>query len=265
MDITSYLLGKKKGGFDWSEIGYDEPPNTINESINYSKSVKSYLDSKSNFDNACGEDKSLVFAPASNNTSYGNTFYRMFRNCTALIYVPSYDTSKGTNFGEMFRGCTALTTIPPLNTSLGTNFSSMFNECSALTSVPKLDTSNATNLNYMFGNCINLRSIPELNAQNVTNIQSVYYYCSRLVDSGGFKNLGQAYLTTQAANYSYYTLSLSSCGNLTHESLMNVINNLYDIATKGCNAQKLVLSSTSLTKLTAEEIAIATNKGWTVS
>jgi len=46
---------------------------------------------------------------------------------------------------------------------------------------------------------------------------------------------------------------------------MNVINNLYDIATKGCNTQQLVLGSTNIAKLTAEEIAIATNKGWTVS
>ena len=46
---------------------------------------------------------------------------------------------------------------------------------------------------------------------------------------------------------------------------MNVINNLYDIATKGCNAQLLYLGSTNLAKLSAEEIAIATNKGWTVS
>ena len=58
---------------------------------------------------------------------------------------------------------------------------------------------------------------------------------------------------------------LSSATKLTHESLMNVINNLYDIKTKGCNAQPLVLGSTNLAKLTAEEIAIATNKGWNVS
>ncbi len=165
----------------------------------------------------------------------------------------------------MFKNCVALTSISPLNTSLGTSFSGMFNGCSWLTSVPELDTSKATSFDFMFGNCVHLASIPELNTQNVTNIQSVCYYCTSLKDSGGFKNLGQAYLTTRNANYTYYTLSLNSCSNLTHESLINIINNLYDIATKGCNTQKLVFSSTSLSKLTEEEIAIATNKGWTVS
>ena len=46
---------------------------------------------------------------------------------------------------------------------------------------------------------------------------------------------------------------------------MNVINNLYDIATKGCKSQSLQLGSDNLAKLTEEEIAIAINKGWTVS
>ena len=46
---------------------------------------------------------------------------------------------------------------------------------------------------------------------------------------------------------------------------MNAINDLYDIASAGVQPQKLVLGSTNLAKLTAEEIAIATNKGWTGS
>ena len=89
--------------------------------------------------------------------------------------------------------------------------------------------------------------------------------CGRLANLGGLENLGQAYLTTAAANYNNYTLNLSSCSQLTHDSLMNVINNLYDIATKGCNTQKLQLGSTNLAKLTEDEIQIATAKGWTVS
>ena len=46
---------------------------------------------------------------------------------------------------------------------------------------------------------------------------------------------------------------------------MNVINNLYDIASAGVKPQQLVLGSENLAKLTAEEIKIATDKGWTVS
>lgn len=46
---------------------------------------------------------------------------------------------------------------------------------------------------------------------------------------------------------------------------MNLINNLYDIASKGCKTQQLKLGATNLAKLSEEEIAIATNKGWSVS
>ena len=46
---------------------------------------------------------------------------------------------------------------------------------------------------------------------------------------------------------------------------MNVINNLYDIAAKGVKTQQLVLGSTNLKKLKAEEIQIATDKGFSVS
>ena len=90
-------------------------------------------------------------------------------------------------------------------------------------------------------------------------------YCSSLEIVGGFENLGKAYDPTYGANVLSYSLDLSYSKKLTHESLMNVINNLYDIAAKGVKTQKLVLGSTNLAKLTAEEIQICTERGWPVS
>lgn len=140
---------------------------------------------------------------------------------------------------------------------------------STFTTLPSLianaDWSQVTNAASMFNYCTYLTTVPELNLSNVTNIAQMFRYCFALTNLGGFKNLGQAYLTSDAANISEYKLDLSTCSSLTHDSLMNVINKLYDIATKGCNTQQLVLGSTNLAKLTAEEIAIATNKGWSVS
>ena len=66
-----------------------------------------------------------------------------------------------------------------------------------------------------------------------------------------------------------YKLDLSSCTALTEQSLINVLTNLYDIKTKGCKAQQVVLGTTNLAKLTSEEgqtaLTNATAKGWTVS
>lgn len=127
------------------------------------------------------------------------------------------------------------------------------------------DTSVGVNFSYAF-NTNKIETIPLLDLGSATNIANIVSVSKNtLINLGGFKDLGKAYSTSQSENYSSYTLNLSSHTNLTHESLMNVINNLYDIKSKGCNAQKLVLGSTNLEKLTDEEVAIATNKGWNVS
>lgn len=131
--------------------------------------------------------------------------------------------------------------------------------------MPAVDTSNVTSFQNMFGDCSSLTTVPQLDMSNATNIQGMFSYDSLLEDMGGFKNLGQSYSTGRQENYTYYTLNLATARQLTHESLMNIINNLYDIASLGCNKQKLGIGETNLAKLTAEEIAIATNKGWNVS
>lgn len=138
-----------------------------------------------------------------------------------------------------------------------------FGGCLKLVSIPEIDTTKFTFLS--FNNCREITDLPLYNAENFTNCYNMFNQCYKLVNFGGLKNLGQAYDISQPENYQYYTLALNNSSALTHESLMNVINNLYDIASKGCNPQKLILGNTLLAKLTSEEIAIATNKGWTVS
>lgn len=82
------------------------------------------------------------------------------------------------------------------------------------------------------------------------------YRCYNLTNLGGFLNLGKA--TTKQM-----TLSLSSSSKLTTESVLNIFNNLYSVdASLGC---KIELNSTVYGNLTEDQIAIATNKGWTVT
>ena len=171
---------------------------------------------------------------------------------------------EGTNAKRLFYQY-PLEELPDLlETDKITNMEGMFGSCKLIKTIPNINTSNVTNMSEMFYGCIALETLPKLNCSNVERINDVVTNCTKLQNIGGFENLGQAYKTTMAANYYYYRLTLSN-NNLTHDSLMNVINNLYDIKSKGCNPQSLVLGSTNLAKLTAEEIAIATEKGWTVS
>ena len=151
-----------------------------------------------------------------------------------------------------------------LETDKITSTENMFGSCKLIKTIPNINTSNVTNMSEMFYACITLETLPKLNCSNVERINDVVTNCTKLQNIGGFENLGQAYKTTMAANYYYYKLTLSN-NELTHDSLMNVINNLYDIKSKGCNPQSLVLGSTNLSKLSSEEVAIAQNKGWSVS
>ena len=172
---------------------------------------------------------------------------------------------EGTNAKRLFYQY-PLEELPDLlETDKITNAESMFGVCELIKTIPNINTSNVTNMSEMFYGCFELETLPKLNCSNVERINDVVANCTKLQNIGGFENLGQAYKTTMAANYYYYKLVLSFSNNLTHDSLMNVINNLYDIKSKGCNPQSLVLGSTNLAKLTAEEIQIATDKGFNVN
>ena len=198
-------------------------------------------------------------------TSAVTNMYSMFSGCVELRAIPQLNTSAVTNMSSMFHNCGYLKTIPQLDTSSVTNMNNMFYFCPSLITIPQLDTSNVTDTSVMFYNCQSLTTIPQLDLSKVTNVRSMFVWCYALTTLGGFQNLGMAYNTTASANNGNYTLKLSDSSKLTHDSLMNVINNLYDIKTKGCNPQQLILGSKNLAKLTAEEIAIATEKGFNVS
>lgn len=205
-------------------------------------------------------------------TSKVTRFDYMFYKCYALpsLDLSSFDTSNATRMDEMFDYCQKLTNLNLSNfvTSKVTNFNHMFSNCEILQTLTfdNIDTSDATNFSGMFYNCRMILTIPTLNGSKATFLSSLFYNCFNLTNFNGIINLGQAYSITQNANYYNYTLDISSSyRNLTHESLVNIINNLYDIKTKGVKPQKLVLGTNNLVKLTEEERNIAVSKGWTLS
>lgn len=229
-------------------------------------------------------------------TSKGTDFSYMFNYCRNLKTIPQLDLSSAQNLAQMFYHCGELEAIPKLNTSNATNMYSMFQDCTKLmgengTGEITLDIGNSTNivqtfsgcqrlqkitllnsntakfsiLNSVFHNCVNLVVLSAFYCEKVNDIrESCFSGCGNLTNFDGLVNLGKAY-TTHTVNYSNNTLDLSESSKLTHSSLVNIINGVYDIASIGVASQRLILGSTNLAKLTSEEIAIATNKGWTVS
>ena len=172
---------------------------------------------------------------------------------------------EGTNGYNMFNGYAFETAPELIGAEKLTYAMQMFYSSNYLKYVPDFNTSNVTTMYAMFQYNPNLITVPKLNASKVIVVANMFDSCDNLTNLGGLENLGQAYDTTKSANYSSYTLDLSTCKKLTHDSLMNVINNLYDIKSKGCNPQSLVLGSTNISKLSAEEIQIATDKGFNVN
>ena len=203
------------------------------------------------------------------NTSNVTNMDFMFSGCDNLTTIPQLDTSNVTNTSYMFGYCTNLTTIPQINTSNVTNMSNMFSICANLTTIPQINTSNVTNMSHMFSGCRKITTIPQLNGEKLINVYSNFHNCTSLENFNGLINLGQEFSTSQNANYYNYTLDLSSSTSLTEQSIINILNNLYDIATKGCKTQTVTLGATNLAKLTSTEgqqaLASAQSKGWNVA
>ena len=129
-----------------------------------------------------------------------------------------------------------------------TNMISMFSDCYNLTTIPQIDTSSVTDMSYMFYTCSKLTTIPLIDTSSVTNMTNIFRSCSSLADLGGLMGLK-------------CDIDLSSCP-LTHDSLMNVINKAADVT---ASPKTLTLGSTNLAKLSDEEKAVATAKGWTLA
>ena len=202
-------------------------------------------------------------------TSSVTNMSNMFYGCGSLTIIPQLDTSSVTNMSDMFCNCTSLATIPQIDTSSVINMNNMFSNCIHLTTIPQLNTSNVTNMSYMFSDCARLATIPQLDGEKLTSVAYIFNNCKSLENFNGIINLGQAYLTSYSANFSNYTLYLPGSTKLTEQSIINILNNLYDIATKGVKPQTVTLGSTNLAKLTSEEgqqaLAQAQQFGWNIA
>ena len=224
----------------------------------------SSLTTVSQMDTSSATNLSLMFNGCSSlttvpqlNTSSATNLSGMFSGCSSLTTVPQLNTSSALSMSMMFSSCSSLTTVPQMDTSSVTSMDGMFQYCTSLTTVSQMDTSSVTEMGRMFTSCESLTSIPLLDCSSITNATAPFVFSSNLynlTDLGGFKNL--------KVNWSIGFLNMIA--NLTVESLMNVINNLYDLTANGLSGKTLNFGTHNLNKLTDEQIAVAINKGWTL-
>lgn len=140
-----------------------------------------------------------------------------------------------------------------IHSSITSTGSSLFNGTSSLvTSPPSLNTSNLTSISSIAALAYALRSIDlDVNSATFTSANP-FQNCFALVHLY-LKNLR---IST--------TISSGIAGVfINHDSLLYIINNLIDFT--GQTTQTLTMGATNKAKLTPEEIAIATNKNWTIA
>lgn len=179
-----------------------------------------------------------------------------FYNCSSLtsLTLPEAFGRDTTSLSSCFCGCSSLTslTLPSGFGQNAQNASRCFYNCSSLTSLtlPSGFGQNTTNMSSCFYDCSSLMSLtlPSGFGQNATVLTSLFYGCSSLTNIYGNPNFK-------------VSLDLSDCTQLTHDSLMVVVNGLQTVAT----TQTLALGTTNLAKLTDEEKKVATDKGWNLA
>lgn len=238
------------------------------------------------------------------NVSKVTTMQNMFNACANLtnLNIDNWQTSALTSTESMFSGCTLLEEIDlsHFDTSNLKTMNSMFWNCENLkiVNISTWNTSQITSLKGLFVNCESLSELDlsNFNTSKVTSFSQMFQSCdslinlninnfdfSKAIDTSSFIsagnlvnlqfgiNLGKGF-TQKSAGYNNYRISFSGCKSLSHDSLMSIINNLYDlnltynVANGGTlYTQFLILGETNLAKLSDEEKAIATNKGWSLS
>ena len=194
-------------------------------------------------------------------------FYQIFQGNTFVtsVNLPNSVTSLG---NYCFYGCSSLSSIiiPNSVTSLGSN---CFYGCSSLSSIiiPTSVTSLGSNC---FQDCTNLLSA--IVSSNVASLSATFYRCNKLVettlnravitfDTYVFYNCSAMTTLNTISGFNPTGLNLSSSNLLTVNSMVSMFNNLTTIGT----TKTITLGATNLAKLTVEQKAIATGKGWTLA
>lgn len=189
-----------------------------------------------------------------NVASFERMFYKSGGNIEEIQFIPEKVTKKvkvASMFGEL-RKLTSVNIEDVEFTSVEESAAFMFVFCGLQKLVmPALP--GVVNIFGMFQECYRLEylDMSKFDFSNVTDSLDLSA-CYRLEHLTGIKNMKKS-------------CKIGNSPLLTYDSIMNVINGLYDLTVDDdYEAQSLALHSNAYAKLSDEDIEIATNKGWNV-
>jgi surface protein len=157
---------------------------------------------------------------------------------------------------SMFYSCSSLTSVPLFDTSNITDMTDAF-KFSGVTEIPAFNTSNVTSMHQTFegGKIV---TVPDMDWGKVNKVG--WTFPNTIVNLGVLQDFGKE-PTITGTNSTF----ISSGTKLTKQSMLNLVNGLYDRASAGYSVLTLKVQTNNINLLTDEEIAIATNKGWILS
>ena len=224
-----------------------------------------------------------------------------FFSCNSLTSIELPELPLLANMSGCFYSCTSLTSVTlPSSLPNVTAMNSCFSNCIKLTSIELPELPLLVNMSYCFQICTSLTSITlPSSLPKVTNMSGCFSTCQRLTSIelpelpsirnmrccfklSGFITIRLKSLSTVTDSYEMFTYDydleniyiesigdkmpltnwgISTCTRLTVESLVNIMNALPTItSTKTCT-----IGTTNLAKLSPEQLAIGTSKGWSIN
>ena len=302
MDIVSYAMGEGAGyskgysagydagldadayqeGYDDGEAagyatGYDTGYTDGAASVNSLKAVLDYTKSTQQlFYYYTGGPNLITDAQLSNLIKYDDTenvthMEHMFANQSLLTSVPLLNTSNVESMANMFSGSVSYAppffnggTPPLFDTSKVKTIQNMFDAPGAqtepttksnnMTALPLYDFSSVTTCAYFLRGCRSLHSVPALNFRSlpITSNDFANIYWAK------YSGIREIHIVDI-----HYNFNISFNNLFTREALVEIIGNLRDMT--GSTAKTLTMGATNMAKLTDEDIAVATDKNWTVA
>lgn len=191
--------------------------------------------------------------------SHVTDFYAMFDGCKKLktIDVSKWDTRSAINMGWMFNGNNLKSLdVSNFNTSKVTNMFAMFSGSQSLTQldISNFDTSNVLDFGNAFAHWRGVSKELNISGLNLSKCTSM----NRTFINSDFKVIRCDGL--QLPNINMSNIGLNSSTELTVDSIVGLLNALPQ-SDKGYSFQ---IGSDNIAKLSDEQKAIATNKGWTL-
>lgn len=193
-------------------------------------------------------DTQMTAAPYTTETISDNSW---FKGCTALQVVPSINV---TTLNYFFLNCGNLKKVGGITYRIPSNLRQVncvgtFYMCSNLKKTPMIKLRDASEKTWFFCDrtyygCSSLETIPEFN-KPIFTLSNAFYGCSKL------KNI------KFAPEILLCDIDLSMSPELTIESLLSVLEAAYPQFN-----HTITFGPMNLAKLTDEQKAIATNKGW---